>query len=369
MAAPNGSSAEGKGGDKNLLNSQQVEPRHSPDDVDEGIHAPHLLMIFDEAPGVARDIWEAAEGSLSGEHTRMLAIGNPTEPSGPFFDAFASESWHTIHVSCLEHPNVVKDEQIVAGGVTREWVEDRKRAWGDGSPLYHARVLGEFPQSGDDSLVPLAWLNAAGMGCAPAGGGDGGAVPDKGGDAPRLGVDVARYGADETVLVARTGPRVDEIVAMRGADLMQVAGRVQAFAKAKGIDAKNVFVDEIGIGSGVVDRLHEQKFRVTPVNFGAGADDREHYANVRAECYWRLREALEPREGRTEPCLALPDAGVWRSVRGQLTAIRYTFTSKGQIKIEEKDAIRKRTGRSPDHADALALTYATVPRPPNVWVS
>ena len=331
----------------------------------QGIHAPHMLVIFDEAPGVAREIWEAAEGMLSGPHARMLAIGNPITPSGPFYDAFtsASAAWKTIHVSCLDHPNVAGGEIVVPGGVTRDWIDGRKRAWGEGSPIYQGRVLGDFPDQADSALIPLSWLDAAAVaGDAPS------PTPPGGADGPVrvMGVDVARYGSDETVFLVRTESRVDEIVAVRGADLMAVAGRAKALAVGHGIDAKHVFVDEIGIGSGVVDRLREQGFRVTAVNFGAGAEDRALYINVRAECYWRLREALSP-DARGER-LAIPNEAWTDEMRAELTSINYTFTSRGQVKIEDKDDIRRRTGRSPDHADALALTYARADGPPGVWV-
>ena len=321
-------------------------------------------MMFDEAPGVALPIWNAAEGSLSGDHTRMLAIGNPITPSGPFYDAFTkgAERWRCIHVSCLDHPNVTGDEIVVPGGVTREWIEDRKRAWGEDSPLYQSRVLGAFPEQADEALVPLSWLDAFAVaedGPRPTPSGD------DSGPTTVMGVDVARYGSDESVWLVRTGPRIDEVVSVRGADLMEVAGRTKALAKKRGIKPADVCVDEIGIGSGVVDRLTEQGFAVTGVNFGGKAQDPEMHSNIRAECYWTMREALSPDAG--DDRLSVPDVSMLAELRAELTSINYTFTSRGQVKIEAKDDIRKRTGRSPDYADALALTYAYRDTPVQVW--
>ena len=116
------------------------------------------------------------------------------------------------------------------------------------------------------------------------------------------------------------------------------------------IAAGSVCVDDAGLGGGVTDALREDGFDIVPVNFGAGADDAEQFANKRAECYWRIRQVL------LEDGFSLRGAGP--ALGGQLAAIRRGYTRKGQILLEKKDEIKKRVGRSPDHADALALTFA-----------
>jgi len=114
-----------------------------------------------------------------------------------------------------------------------------------------------------------------------------------------------------------------------------------------------VIVDEIGIGAGVVDRLKEQGRRVTGVNFGVVALDTDKYRNIRAECYWKLREALNP---ESEKPLAIPKEFVKLAI--ELVAIEWFVSSTGKTQIEPKENVKKKLGRSPDHADALALTYA-----------
>lgn len=315
----------------------------------QGIHGPHVLTIFDEAPGIDRRIWEAAEGGMANEDARFLAIGNPTAPSGPFYDAFAGGVWHGERISCLEHPNVAEGREVIPGSVTRLWVEERRREWGEDSPLYAARVMGEFPENASDSLVPLSWLQYD-----PETGGDAANAVARGIRAlPRiLGVDVARYGSDESVVAVRDQERLLEVSGWRNLDTMETAGRVIAMAREWKVEPQGVYVDEIGVGSGVVDRLREQGFYAKGVNFGAGASDKQ-YANTRAECYWRMREALAP-DAKRRLCVPARFA----EARSELVSIGYGFTSGGAIKIEEKDAVKKRIGRSPDHADALALTFS-----------
>ena len=158
----------------------------------QGFHAEHLLLIFDEAPGVPEDIYEAARGLLTSRHARVLLIGNPVSPRGPFYDAFRNPLWHTFHIPCTACPNVTAGRVIYPKLVTAEWVESQRQEWGAESPTFRSRVLGEFPEEADTQLIPLAWLHAAqerALNC-PAPGSN-----------LVIGVDVARYGADRTVIL------------------------------------------------------------------------------------------------------------------------------------------------------------------------
>ena len=305
----------------------------------QGVHSPHLLMILDEAPGIAPEIWEAAESCVTGSGSRLVAIGNPTRADGPFHAAFTSraQSWRRIHVSCLEHPNVKCAREVMPGAVTSEWIQERARSWGVQSPLYRARVLGEFPDTSEDALIPLGWLG----------------VEASGGERGRrvMGVDVARFGGDKTAIVVRDEREVLHIEETSGEDTMSTTGRVIDMARRFDVAPERIMVDVIGIGAGVVDRLAEQGMGVAAVNFAAKAS-RGTLLNLRAECYWRLRQRLAPGEDR----FAVSER--FAGLVGELSSIRYGFTSAGRLKIEAKKEIRRRAGRSPDRADALALTFA-----------
>lgn len=167
-----------------------------------------------------------------------------------------------------------------------------------------------------------------------------------------LGVDVARYGDDRTVIWARRGAdaRTHPPVRLRGANTMEVVGRVMELAQQ--IHADAIFVDETGVGAGVVDRLHQLTDIAIGVNFGAVSDrpaqGLPRAANKRAEMWVRMREHL--RTG-----LALPDDD---DIEADLTGPLYSFDPKNQVLLEKKDDMRKRGVRSPDDGDALALTYA-----------
>ena len=314
----------------------------------QGFHSAHLLMIFDEAAGVDRRVWDVAEGQMAGAHSRWLAIGNPVQPSGPFYDACLSELWHTLPISCLDTPNVSAGRVIYPKLVTGQWVEERRTEWGEESPLYQAKVLGQFPSSSEAGLIPLSWVLAANERAAGSE-----AKEHSERSELRVGVDVARSGADSTVFLLRDPWRVLEIKEFRGLSTMETVGHLRMFTERHHVPWHCIYVDVIGIGAGVVDRLRELGRSVCGVNFGSGPRDTSRYANLRAECYWKLREALRP-DG--ESPLAI--GARFGRLCSEIAAIQWSVNSSGKVLVEPKEKIKGRIGRSPDHADALALTYA-----------
>jgi hypothetical protein len=317
----------------------------------QGFHNEHVLVIFDEAAGVSRQVWEAAEGQMAGAHSRWLAIGNPVASSGAFYDACKSDLWKVIRVSCLDTPNLKAGKVVYPKLVTPEWVSERRREWGEDSPLYQSKVLGQFPTASEHGLIPLAWVIAANERIDAA---TNHYVPAR--DELRIGVDVARSGADSTVFLLRDARRILEIESHHSLSITESTGRLHHFVARHGVAWRRVHIDVIGFGAGVVDILNEQNCYPKGVNFGAGPHDAERFANMRAECYWRLREALRP---DIKDPLAIPaDFGLLGS---ELASIEWHVTSSGKIILEPKEKLKQRIGRSPDHADALALSYCETP--------
>ncbi len=321
----------------------------------QGFHSANLLLIFDEAAGIDRQIWEVAEGQMAGALARWLAIGNPIAPCGSFYEAVKSPLWKTIPISCLDCPNVKTGRVIYPKLVTAQWVDDRQTEWGQASPLYQSKVLGQFPTTSEHGLIHIDWLLAAQQ--RPA---SNAAVHR---DQRRVGVDVARSGSDATVFLLREGPAIRDIEEHHNLDTMETVGKLIIFVDKHKISWGNVFVDVIGIGAGVVDRLKEQRLRVQDVNFGSSAYDSKKYANMRAECYWHVHDALKP--DAAEP-MTLPAR--CDKLISELVSIEWHATSTGKIIMESKEDIKKRLGRSPDYADALALSYGRARRKGSVYV-
>jgi len=175
----------------------------------------------------------------------LLLIGNPTTVTGAFRRAFYEERhlYHNITISALDSPNVQAGKTVVPGLTSARWVEERRETWGEDNPIYQARVLGEFPDQAEDTLISLSDVEAAAHRWANH--------QNDGTDDPTgevvLAVDVARFGSDRSVILHRQGKRVVEIRTFRDMDTMQLAGWVAAAIRET--EPERVCVDEIGVGA------------------------------------------------------------------------------------------------------------------------
>ena len=312
----------------------------------QGFHAEDILLIVDEASGVDQEIFEAAEGFMTSVNARMLLIGNPTRVEGEFYQAFKGNFYNKIHISAFDSPNLQAGEIVRPYLITPEWVEDKKIKWGEDSPLYKVKVLGEFPDQGDDALFRLSWVESAFARFHD--------MPDDG--MPReVGVDVARFGPDKSVIGVRLGDKAFIHKKINGQDTWQIA---EAAIEAKKIyDCSVIKVDEIGVGSGVVDTIRHLGHRVIGCN-GArkatgvtpeGIPAEEFFINKRAQWYWQLRERFS--SGRIG--LKFDDG-----LEFQLPSLKYEFDKSEKIRIQEKEKIKKELGQSPDEADMLEILFS-----------
>ena len=363
----------------------------------QGFHSPNMFIVVDEAEGVSDEIYEAIEAVMTSSDPLLLLIGNPTTITGAFRRAFYEERalYHPITISALDSPNVQSGQTAVPGLTTARWVEERREIWGEENPIYRARVLGEFPDQAEDTLLSLTDVEAAARN-APAGNRpESGIQPVPGpaddgrewtaqpadaafadaresvvqpagpgdADSPEvdaapviLAVDVARYGSDRSVILRRRGMAVEDIRTFRRLDTMQLTGWVAAAIRDWG--GAEVYVDEIGVGAGVVDRLKEQGFRVRGVNVARAARQDGLFANLRAEGYWRLRELFAAGQ------ITIPRDN---QLIGELAALRYSYDSQGRIQMESKEAMRQRGLPSPDKADALMLAFLPPTHRMRLW--
>lgn len=165
-----------------------------------------------------------------------------------------------------------------------------------------------------------------------------------------IGVDVARFGDDATVFCFRRGRVCLEFKSFKHLDNVEVANQATFFIRQ--YHPARVFIDAGGVGGGVVDILLERGLKkvVRSVMFGAKAMLEERYHNRRAEMWDELRQWLEDEGGAQ-----LPKSDALAS---ELCSVNKKYDSRGRLQLEEKAEIKSRLGRSPDMADALALTFA-----------
>ena len=315
----------------------------STDDPDrfQGHHAEHLLLVMDEAPGVDPKIYEAAQGILTQESSKCLLIGNPTASSGPFFDKFKSKLWNPIHISCYDSP-AIKDPASFPSLTTMKWIEERKEEWGEKSPMFVSRVLGEFPLEGEDTLIPLVWCEDAATRWQKEKK-DEQTVTDR----IYLGLDVARYGTNKTVIVVYQPNRIVRIKSIQNKSTVEATNLVIQEAVSAGAKLMQVTVDDTGVGGGVTDRLRELGYPVSAINFSQKPSDQMHFKAIRDEMYWHLRELFRAKE------ITIPYN---EGLMSQLSSVKYRINPKsGRIEIETKEDMRKRGLPSPDEADGVAL--------------
>lgn len=312
----------------------------------QGIHARKVLVVIDEANGVSEQLFTAAKGLVVNERSRILAIGNPHEPVGPFFEACRSKTWHVIHISVFDTPNFTGEpvpEKAKDELVSPFWLDQRRAEGLEGTPWWQAKVLGQFPDTASNSIIPLAWVEAA-------------RARDHVPDAREwAGLDVARFGSDDSCLIEGSGNGPEKVTVVHGQDTMQVAGMGMAYLTAR---RGSLAVDVIGVGGGVVDRIREQRppGQLLAVNVGESPDrDPDLLLNLRAQVWWDVRRALDPNTNDEPISLARLDDQSYQRLRSELTAPTYRMTSSGKVQVESKDEMKARGLPSPDAADAFCL--------------
>lgn len=305
----------------------------------QGFHSPYLLVIIDEALGVAPEIWEAIEGL---HPFRILAIGNPLQAQGDFFNCFSNPQWHKITISCLACIEWQEKNGRIPGLVTREWIEERKQEWGEKSPLYQARVLGEFPQEGTDTLIHLNWVEQ----CRNKD------LEQDDDEIKIVACDVARFGNAKTPILDRIGHDIIGIEIKEKIPTTMTAGIIKRHYEDK--EADSLVVDDDGVGGGVTDILVEQKIGVYAFKGGARqkAIDKNHFANLRSQFYWYTAKKLEKGMYSLKK---LPQRE-YEILKNQLCSIKYIIDSMGRIKVESKEDMLARGLPSPDLGDVVVYS-------------
>lgn len=314
-------------------------------DLIEGAHADHVLYVYDESKSISSATFDASEGAFSGagkdtgREAYALAVSTPGEPNGRFHAIHARkrgyQDWWVRHVKV--------GEVIAAGRISQEWVEAKKLQWGEESPIFKRRVLGEF--SGDDveGVIPLSWIEAANERWYLW------AEEHKPGTFTRLAIDVAGGGGNKTVMGRRFDS--DEIKALDTLETFNYADTMQTADKAISMLAnnKNVIcvVDATGLGAGTAHRIRQKHSKTVTYKAGGKTKQKDRtntyeFFDIRSCDWWSLREQLDPINGDN---IALPPDD---NLTADLTTPHYHYVSGDKIKVESKDDFRTRLKESRD---------------------
>lgn len=357
-----------------------------------GFHGARVLVMVDEASGVDEQLFTSLEGLRSAGVVRLLLTSQGTQTAGTFFRAFHEERrfWHTIQISAFRTPNFAPEalKAWLGRDVLPPTVDQQERAlsrsidanalalqeaWeaagrpdtGDWlnknlvTPLwacqladrrglnddeYAIRVLGGFGKGDPYALISLHLFDRARSS----------RLPPSQDPKTWMGLDIAERGDDDSTCWIRRGPQVMYYEERHGQDTVQTAGWAAAIARRFGVTDVNYDATGVGAGVGPVLRPQLPGVRVHDVMPGGGADDKEQFANRRAEMYWGLRDRFE--EGEIS-LAAIQHAAVER-LAPEVTGLQWKRQPSGKIIIEPKDDFKKRLGRSPDAADGLAYAFA-----------
>lgn len=345
----------------------------------QGKHEVGLLIIADEAAGLMPFIWIALESSMASEEVRMLALGNPNDLRERFWQIFHDDAhkdmWEHITISSLSVPNITGEEDPVPGLATVQWAEDQKRLYKDEPNLYLNRVLGEFSDNdAEQKVLPEAWIAASIQLWRELEEEEEELV-----DEPKIHaafLDVAGFGKDKSALTYLRGQRFH--VANWWDDstdegLMKTAEWVHQWVTSLPEHQKPAWlaVDCDAVGAGCFARLAQLRkenraawgrcqVRRFHWAWGASKKDQLRYVNIIDELHWKLREALDPTQPRTER-LALPPGNpaiglAEQEVKRQLNLRKYKRDRRERIKVETKEELSNRRAGSPDLADSIVGT-------------
>lgn len=296
----------------------------------QGGHSTNYIILADEASGIDESTFDVLQRTLStGNGGRFVMTSNPTRSSGRFYEVFHRDDntvWNTMYFTAFDCPHISK-----------EWIKEVIEQYGEDSDQYRIGVLGEFPRATDTQFISsLIVDNAMANQMEPKSYSE---YPVK------IGADIARFGDDETVFVARQGPRILNVMRIKKQDTQEVSGHLlDYFNRWRGII---VYIDAIGIGAGVYDRCKALGMPVKAVISSNKSSKPLEYFNVRSQLWGEMKNWLMT--GASLPYM--PD------LRDQLVGMTYGYNQKMQLMLTSKKDLKKKGMASPDIADAVALTF------------
>jgi len=333
-----------------ILGFGRKPPDNKEDDSFQGIHDSAVLAVGDEAVGLSADLIEALSNITSNEGSRRILIANPTNPGSYFAKIFREDlGWVCHTISVLDSPNFTDEKYEMSPEALERltgptYVEDKKKEFGENSARFKARVLGEFANDDDYTLITQEIVEKAKV-CE--------IKPDLE-KRPVLGVDVARMGTDKSVVYENNNGCIRYVDSWGKTETTETATRVHRLALDKG--AEIVYVDSDGVGGGVKDQLvllSNGLYTVVEVHGSGASPDRRQWHNFRAFMwdYFRLRMAqgqidIDPED---------------ESLQDELMGPRYSFNKQsGGLVIESKEEMNDRGLKSPDHADAAIYSSLNI---------
>ena len=340
-----------------------------------GFHAANVMFAITEASGMHESIFDTIEGNLQG-NSRILLVFNPNVSIGYAARSTKKDDWEKFKLNSLDSPNIKAKKIVIPGQVDYIWLKHKIKhmttpiekdqvliekndfefegKYYRPNDWFRVKVLGEFPETAANVLIPMQWVEAANERWDRF-------IKEKRVKRGflRLGTDVAGMGDDDTVHCHRWGDFVEKFKNYNAggvANHMETAGYVKNALKDAGYGSASL-VDTIGEGAGVFSRLEElfqNTYSVKSNNKADGLSDETgvyEFPEMRDYLYWCVRDWLNPVNGHFA-CLPHNPR-----LLEELCEHKYGLDSRGRIKVEAKDKVAERLKRSPDHSDSLTTSF------------
>jgi hypothetical protein len=307
-----------------------------------------LLVIIDEASHVRSDVYLALDSNLAAGG-KMFVISNPLRSSGWFADTHHKnrEFWHCIHISALMNPNYIQRRTVISGLASYDYVERKRKEWGENSAQFQTRILGEFNIKEEGRIFPHERVTRSIE------------LREHASTEGKLqfGLDPAGPGRDETALCGVRGKRMLYLEVERHLEPEQIVQWVARVVNemSEPDEKPEVRVDSEGqIGARVLGMLlNEQKagrFIVVNIRSNEAAQDKLTYGSIRDEIAAHAEKWLKDGGGIIDD----------QKLTEELAIMEWFTDIKGRNRLISKKEIAKIIYRSPDRFDALCLAvYST----------
>lgn len=304
-----------------------------------GLHSDNMLVVVDESSAVDDAIFNTAEGSLTSDNAFVLLLSNPTRPTGYFFRTFSNPNWQNLQLSSIESPVVSPEYEK----------EKAHSTGGRDSENYAIDVLGKFPTEdtmNNDGYIRMfsntniQWLSKD--------------EDVQFGKDSVMGIDPSGEGDDISAFFIRDNFKGKIIFKESVSNPKQISEKAIAFIEHYKLNPRNVVIDNFGVGANVateIARASHGKYIITAVNVGETCDyedEKEQYMNKRALIFHGKWLKWMRDGGKLVSDIDLEQ---------EVDTIYYKRNLGGRVQIMPKVEMKKRGYRSPNCADAVALSF------------
>lgn len=311
----------------------------------QGFHSPRMMAVFSEAQAIPDEVYDQVEGCLTGDINLWVLLGNPIRATGRFAKMLQDKKNNiVVNLNVLDSPNYKQKKRVIPGMASYEWVEDKRRRWGEDDPRWCGRILGLVPPMGVQNVISPQIYKTCQL-----------RLQNWAEEKIVVACDVATSGMDDAQIYGGRNGEITRKKTISGSTDLRILAQEMYMMKQE-IGANCYVYDGNGVGDGLGNILNmidkDVNKTIVKVKGSEKANDDTQYQNKRAELYFKAREKMTSGE-RTMP--ESDDGGENDMLMEELTQIEWFTNKRDRIQIEDKDDIKDKLGHSPNKADCYVL--------------